>query len=36
LGGLGLFLVRQLVDDLRFEFDAERGNSVTMVKRIPR
>ncbi len=36
LGGLGLFLVRQLVDDLRFEFDAERGNLVTLVKRIPR
>ena len=36
LGGLGLFLVRQLVDDLRFEFDEERGNSVTMIKRCPR
>jgi serine/threonine-protein kinase RsbW len=36
LGGLGLFLVRQLVDELRFEFDEERGNSVTMVKRLPR
>jgi serine/threonine-protein kinase RsbW len=35
LGGLGLFLVRQLVDDLRFEFDEERGNLVTMVKRLP-
>ena len=34
LGGLGLFLVRQLMDDVRFEFDGERGNSVTMVKRI--
>ena len=33
LGGLGLFLVRQMVDDLRFEFDAQRGNIVTMVKR---
>lgn len=33
LGGLGLFLVRQMMDDLRFEFDAQRGNTVTMVKR---
>lgn len=36
LGGLGLFLVRQLMDDVRFEFDGERGNSVTMVKRLRR
>jgi anti-sigma regulatory factor (Ser/Thr protein kinase) len=34
LGGLGLFLVRQLMDNVRFEFDGERGNSVTMVKRL--
>jgi anti-sigma regulatory factor (Ser/Thr protein kinase) len=33
LGGLGLFLVRQMMDDLRFEFDAQNGNTVTMVKR---
>lgn len=33
LGGLGLFLVRQLMDEVRFEFHRERGNSVTMVKR---
>jgi serine/threonine-protein kinase RsbW len=36
LGGLGLFLVRQLVDDLRFDFDQDRGNSVTMVKQFSR
>jgi len=36
LGGLGLFLVRQLMDNVRFEFDGERGNSVTMVKRLRR
>ena len=36
LGGLGLFLVRKLMDDVRFEFDGERGNSVTMVKRFQR
>ena len=34
LGGLGLFLVRQLMDEVRFEFDGEKGNSVTMVKRL--
>ena len=34
LGGLGLFLVRQLMDDVQFEFGKERGNSVTMVKRV--
>ena len=36
LGGLGLFLVRQLMDNVHFEFDGERGNSVTMVKRLRR
>lgn len=34
LGGLGLFLARHLMDDVRFEFGGERGNSVTMVKRL--
>jgi serine/threonine-protein kinase RsbW len=32
-GGLGLYLVRQVLDDIRFEFDAQRGNIVTMIKR---
>ncbi len=36
LGGLGLFLVRQLMDDVRFEFSRDRGNSVTMVRRLDR
>ena len=35
LGGLGLFLMRQVTDDLCFEFDAEKGNTLTMVKRLP-
>jgi serine/threonine-protein kinase RsbW len=35
LGGLGLFLVRHLMDEVRFEFDGEKGNSVTMVKWLP-
>lgn len=34
LGGLGLFLVRQLMDEVDFQFHEERGNSVTMVKRL--
>ena len=33
LGGLGLFLMHRLVDDIRFEFDTEKGNTLTMVKR---
>jgi serine/threonine-protein kinase RsbW len=33
LGGLGLFLVQQVMDDVRFEFDAQKGNTVTMLKR---
>jgi serine/threonine-protein kinase RsbW len=32
-GGLGLYLVRQVMDDVRFEFDAQRSNIVTMIKR---
>lgn len=34
LGGLGLFIVRRVMDDVRFEFDENRGNSVTMVKQL--
>lgn len=33
LGGLGLFLVRKLMDEVRFERDGEAGNLVTVVKR---
>jgi len=33
VGGLGLFLIHQLMDDVRFDFDAELGNTLTMVKR---
>ena len=36
LGGLGLFLVKQVMDDVRFEFDDGNGNSVTMVRRLDR
>ena len=34
LGGLGLFLIHQVMDDVSFEFDAEGGNVLTMVKRL--
>lgn len=33
LGGLGLFLMRQLMDHVEFEFDCVKGNTVTMIKR---
>jgi len=33
LGGLGLFLVRQLMDEVQFETCDGNGNSVTVVKR---
>ena len=34
LGGLGLFLVRQVMDDVEFTFDPEVGNRLRMTKRI--
>jgi serine/threonine-protein kinase RsbW len=36
LGGLGLFIVRQVMDEVRFEFSDSHGNSVTMVRRLDR
>ncbi len=35
LGGLGLFLVRRMMDSVQFHFDPERGNELVMVKRLP-
>jgi serine/threonine-protein kinase RsbW len=32
LGGLGLFLIRQMMDSVEFRFDAADGNTLTMVK----
>ena len=32
-GGLGLYFMRQLMDEVRFEFTPDSGNVVTMVKR---
>jgi serine/threonine-protein kinase RsbW len=31
--GLGLFFMRKLMDEVRFEFSEEKGNTVTMVKK---
>jgi serine/threonine-protein kinase RsbW len=36
LGGLGLFLVQQVMDEVRFEFNDSQGNSVTMFRRLDR
>jgi anti-sigma regulatory factor (Ser/Thr protein kinase) len=36
LGGLGLFLMRKVMDDVSFAFDAGGGNTLKMVKRIRR
>ncbi len=33
LGGLGLHLIKNLMDEIRFTFSPEEGNTVTMVKR---
>jgi serine/threonine-protein kinase RsbW len=32
-GGLGLYFMRKLMDDVRFEFQPGHGNTLTMVKR---
>jgi serine/threonine-protein kinase RsbW len=33
VGGLGLYFMRQLMDEVRFEFTEDSGNVLTMVKR---
>jgi serine/threonine-protein kinase RsbW len=33
-GGLGIYLMRQVMDEVVFRFDAEEGNSITMRRRI--
>ena len=35
LGGLGLFLIHQVMDEVHFRFDPERGNLLTMEKQLP-
>jgi serine/threonine-protein kinase RsbW len=34
LGGLGLFLMRQVMDCVQFTFDPEQGNELVMTKRL--
>jgi serine/threonine-protein kinase RsbW len=34
LGGLGLFLVQQVMDDVKFSFDPHRGSELCMCKRL--
>lgn len=34
LGGLGLFLIRQCMDEVEFSFDEKNGNELTMTKRL--
>jgi serine/threonine-protein kinase RsbW len=33
-GGLGLFLIRQTMDQVKFTIDPEQGNELTMIKRL--
>jgi len=35
IGGVGLFLMRQVMDQVEFKFDAQQGNTVTMTKYLP-
>ncbi|MGD2104110.1 MAG: ATP-binding protein [Anaerolineae bacterium] len=32
-GGLGLYFIRQIMDEVTFDFDSEDGNVLTLVKR---
>lgn len=34
-GGLGLYFMHQLMDEVRFEFSPGSGNILTMIKRLP-
>jgi anti-sigma regulatory factor (Ser/Thr protein kinase) len=36
LGGLGLFLMRRVMDQIEFRFDRTNGNTLTMIKRLDR
>lgn len=36
VGGLGWHLIRQFVDEIRYDPDAENGNRLTLVKRVGR
>jgi anti-sigma regulatory factor (Ser/Thr protein kinase) len=34
VGGLGIYLMRKLMDEVSYDFDAEKGNKLTMRKRL--
>ena len=34
IGGLGIYLMKKLMDEISYNFDAARGNTLTMKKRI--
>ena len=36
VGGLGIYFMRQLMDDVSYTFDAKKGNTLTMRKRLLR
>lgn len=36
VGGLGMYLMRKLMDEVSYDFDAEKGNKLTMRKMLPR
>lgn len=35
IGGLGIYLMTRLMDEVRFDFDPQSGNLLTMIKHIP-
>jgi serine/threonine-protein kinase RsbW len=35
IGGLGIHFMKKLMDEIRFHFDPNGGNTLTMVKRLP-
>lgn len=35
LGGLGVYLLREMMDDVQYQFSAKDGNTLTMVKKLP-
>lgn len=36
LGGLGVFLMRQMMDEVKYAFHGKRYNELTMIKHLPR
>ncbi|MCI0397761.1 MAG: ATP-binding protein [Chloroflexi bacterium] len=36
IGGLGIHFMRSLMDEVYFSFDDNRGNTLVMIKRLPR